>query len=221
LKTFEEMVSVRIVGVTQPVVDEIPDSEGLISYQARVSNPKNQTNYKTAKGLLNYCRRNQHWSVFEMANVVVEIKAPRDVTRQILRHRSGSHQELSQRYSSVDDFVVREARLQDETNRQNSIETDDEELKEWWYEAQEEALSVCQQVYTMALEKGIAKECARVVLPEGNTMSTLYMNATVRTWYHYATLRASPETQKEHRMVAVMVMEELKKYFPNVFEADI
>jgi thymidylate synthase (FAD) len=221
LKTFEEMVSVRIVGVTQPVVDEIPDSEGLISYQARVSNPKNQTNFKTAKGLLNYCRRNQHWSVFEMANVVVEIKAPRDISRQILRHRSANFQELSQRYSSVDDFVVREARLQDETNRQNSIETDDEELKEWWYEAQEEALSVCQQVYTMALEKGIAKECARVVLPEGNTMSTLYMNATVRTWYHYATLRASQETQKEHRMVAIMVMEELKKYFPNVFEADI
>ena len=221
MKTFEEMVSVRIVGVTQPVVDEIPDSEGLISYQARVSNPKNQTNFKTAKGLLNYCRRNQHWSVFEMANVVVEIKAPRDISRQILRHRSANFQELSQRYSAVDDFVVREARLQDETNRQNSIETDDEELKEWWYEAQEEALSVCQQVYTAALEKGIAKECARVVLPEGNTMSTLYMNATVRTWYHYATLRSSQETQKEHRLVANMVMEELKKYFPNVFEAEV
>ena len=552
MKTFEEMVSVRIVGVTQPVVDEIPDSEGLISYQARVSNPKNQSNYKTASRLLDYCMRHQHWSVFEMANVVVEIKAPRDISRQILRHRSANFQELcvsegtrittetdsgrskkvniedlwkrfnssywkrsqnlvrvfdektkllipakikevfktgeketfkltlddgkqivctdehkflcfdgfkrlkdmteedfvatngvplyqdrewlknakessiesgtglqgiadmakisphtirkwlkihklqftrkevssynpiwnkglpkelqpafrrvwteeqrenrrkvakkgpecnlykngntenrtwrklvadfcvaykqellinqnwrcpvsgrsltmensavdhvqpvglrpdlafdksnlavlhkeahnektakeismfkqtvsykkvksieyvgikqtydmeiehidhnyvangivthnSQRYSAVDDFVVREARLQDETNRQNSIETDDEELKEWWYEAQEEALSVCQQVYTAALEKGIAKECARVVLPEGNTMSTLYMNATVRTWYHYATLRASPETQKEHRLVAIMVMEELKKYFPNVFDGE-
>ena len=220
MKTFEEMVSVRIVGVTQPVVDEIPDSEGLISYQARVSNPKNQTNFKTAKGLIKYCMRHQHWSVMEMANVVVEIKAPRDISRQILRHRSANFQELSQRYTAVDDFVVREARLQDETNRQNSIETDDEELKEWWYEAQEEALSVCQQVYTAALEKGIAKECARVVLPEGNTMSTLYMNATVRTWYHYATLRASPETQKEHRQVAIMVMQELKKYFPNVFEGE-
>ena len=219
--TFEEAVSVRIIGITHPIVDSIPDAEGLISYQARVSNPANQENFDTAKGLLKYCSKNSHWSVFEMANVVAEIKAPRDITRQILRHRSATFQETSQRYKEIDEFVIREARLQDKKNRQNSIETDDEQLKAWWEYTQESVIEYVSRAYKLALEKGIAKECARVILPEGNTMSTLYMNGTVRTWYHYANIRSVDHgTQKEHAVIAKMVLEQLEEHFPNVFCED-
>jgi len=220
LKSFEEQVSVKIIGITKPVVDFIPDSEGIVSYSARVSSPHNQDNFDTAAGLLRYCARNGHWSVFEMCNAVIEIKAPRDISRQILRHKSAAFQEFSQRYAEVteDMFVWREARLQDDKNRQNSFDTEDAELQQWWIATQEEVIDMVTKKYQEARKKGIAKECARVILPEGNTMSSLYMNGTLRTWIHYATLRDGNGTQKEHIVVANKVKEELTKLFPNVME---
>lgn len=218
MKSFNEALEVNLIAVTQPVVDYIPDAEGLASYQARVSNPNNQENFDTAEGLLRYCARHGHWSVFETVNAVIEIKAPRDISRQILRHKSASYQEFSQRYAAVTDdmFVIREARLQDEKNRQNSIDVEDVDLQEWWQGLQEELLQHTMAAYDIALQKGIAKECARVILPEGNTMSCMYMNATMRTWVHYANLRGGNGTQKEHVEVAKLVRKELEKHFPNI-----
>lgn len=218
MEKFEDKVSVKLIAVTEPVVDFIPDSEGIASYCARVSNPSNQENFDTAEGLLRYCARHGHWSVFEMVNAVVEIKAPRDISRQILRHGSAKYQEFSQRYSAVseDMFVLREARLQDESNRQNSFETEDEELKSWWEDTQREIGELVQSRYQEALERKIAKECARVILPEGNTMSSMYMNGTMRTWVHYAKLRSGNGTQEEHIVVAKKVAEVLESHFPNI-----
>ncbi len=215
---FEDKVSVKLIAVTEPVVDFIPDAEGIASYCARVSNPSNQENFDTAEGLLRYCARHGHWSVFEMVNAVVEIKAPRDISRQILRHGSAKFQEFSQRYAAVSDdmFVLREARLQDESNRQNSFETEDEELKSWWEDTQREIGELVQSRYQEALERKIAKECARVILPEGNTMSSMYMNGTMRTWVHYAKLRSGNGTQEEHIVVAKKVAEVLESHFPNI-----
>lgn len=211
-----DFIEVKMIGVTMPVVDYIPDSQGIISHTARVSNPANQNNYKTANGLLDYCVREKHWSVFEMANAVMEIKAPRDIARQILRHGSNKFQEFSQRYALATDFVLREARLQDQQNRQNSIEVDNTELQEEWNRRQQEVLDLVQEHYKWAVSKevGIAKECARVILPEGNTMSTIYMNGTVRSWYHYADLRDGNGTQKEHIDVAQKAKKELLIHFP-------
>lgn len=218
MEKFEDKVSVKLIAVTEPVVDFIPDAEGIASYCARVSNPSNQENFDTAEGLLRYCARHGHWSVFEMVNAVVEIKAPRDISRQILRHGSAKYQEFSQRYSAVSDdmFVLREARLQDESNRQNSFETEDEELKSWWEDTQREIGELVQSRYQEALERKIAKECARVILPEGNTMSSMYMNGTMRTWVHYAKLRSGNGTQEEHIVVAKKVAEVLESHFPNI-----
>lgn len=218
MEKFEDKVSVKLIAVTEPVVDFIPDAEGIASYCARVSNPSNQENFDTAEGLLRYCARHGHWSVFEMVNAVVEIKAPRDISRQILRHGSAKYQEFSQRYSAVSDdmFVLREARLQDESNRQNSFETEDEELKSWWEDTQREIGEIVQSRYQEALERKIAKECARVILPEGNTMSSMYMNGTMRTWVHYAKLRSGNGTQEEHIVVAKKVAEVLESHFPNI-----
>ena len=218
MKSFEEAINVRLIGVTQPVVDEIPDSEGMVSYTARVSNPNNQDNFDTALGLLKYCAREGHWSVFDMADAVVEIEAPRDISRQILRHQSNKFQEFSQRYAAVteDMFCIREARLQDSKNRQNSIEFDDNDLHEWWELVQEEVIKLVNKRYNEALGYGFAKECARVILPEGNTMSRMYMKGSMRSWIHYCKLRKGSGTQLEHSMLIPKIRDELEKYFPNI-----
>ncbi len=209
-----DFIKARIIGVTVPVVPEIPDSEGLVSYMARVSNESNQTNFDTAAGLLNYCLRENHVSVFETANIVMEIEVPRDISRQILRHRSFSFQELSQRYAVIDNFIQREARLQDTKNRQNSLKTEDEVIAKQWCEAQEKVLSVIKEEYQKAIDSGIAKEVARTILPEGLTMSKMYMNGTVRSWLHYCAVRDGHGTQLEHTDLAQKCKKEIIKYFP-------
>ena len=209
-----DFIKVRMVGVTVPTVEEIPDSEGLVSYTARVSNEGNQTNFESAAGLLRYCMRENHVSVFEMANIVMEIEVPRDIARQILRHRSFSFQEFSQRYSEVTQFVTRECRLQDEKNRQNSTQTDDLMLQDYWQIAQEEVLELVKFHYEKALMLGVAKEVSRCLLPEGLTMSKMYMNGTVRSWIHYCQLREKNGTQLEHQDVAVKAKQEILSKFP-------
>lgn len=207
---------VRIIGVTTPVVEDIPDSEGIVSFAARVSSPQNQDNFETAARLLKYCLKHQHYSVFETVNILMEIETPRDIARQLLRHRSFTFQEFSQRYAEAQDFIVRDARLQDEKNRQNSIITDNINLKNEWYERQEHILTLVKEHYNWALQNGIAKECARVILPEGLTMSKLYVNGTLRSWVHYAKLREKNGTQLEHADIALKVMtrDTIFKYFP-------
>lgn len=209
-----DFIKVRMIGVTVPTVEEIPDSEGLVSFTARVSNEGNQTNFETAAGLLRYCMRENHVSVFEMANIVMEIECPRDIARQILRHRSFSFQEFSQRYSQATNFITRECRLQDEKNRQNSVVTSNENDHDYWETAQKEILELVQFHYEKALMLGYAKECARVILPEGLTMSKMYMNGTVRSWIHYCGLREKNGTQLEHQDVAVKAKKEILSKFP-------
>lgn len=199
-------MKVRLIGITKPV-DESAEMflpKDIISYCARVSNPANQDNHATADRLLAYCVRNEHWSPFEMINLTMEIETTRDIARQILRHRSFSFQEFSQRYAAVDEtaWVSREARLQDTKNRQNSIEVDDRELEENWVASQREVWLTAIDEYNWAIKNGIAKEVARAVLPEGLTMSRMYMNGTLRSWIHYCQLRMGNGTQKEHREVA-------------------
>lgn len=209
-----DFISCKVIGVTQPVVDFIPDSEGIISYAARVSAPQNQSNFDTAAKLLKYCVEHQHYSVFETCNITMEIEAPRDIARQILRHRSFSFQEFSQRYAESTDFITRECRLQDEKNRQNSIQTDDLMLQDYWQIAQEEVLELVKFHYEKALMLGIAKEVSRCLLPEGLTMSKMYMNGTVRSWLHYIQLREENGTQLEHTDVAKKAKVEVLKFFP-------
>lgn len=216
-----DFIKCKVIGVTQPVVDFIPDSEGIISYAARVSAPQNQSNFDTAAKLLKYCVDHQHYSVFETCNITMEIEAPRDIARQILRHRSFSFQEFSQRYAESTDFIIRECRLQDEKNRQNSIQTDDLMLQDYWQIAQQEVLELVKFHYEKALMLGIAKEVSRCLLPEGLTMSKMYMNGTVRSWLHYIQLREENGTQLEHTDVAKKAKVEVLKYFPfleNVLE---
>lgn len=213
--TFD-FIKVKAIGVTQPLVDFIPDSEGIISYAARVSSPQNQTNFDTADKLLGYCARNAHWSVFETCSITMEIEAPRDICRQILRHRSFSFQEHSQRYAEVTDFCYREARMQDHTNRQNSIKTNDVDLQEWFEAQQEHLISLVNSMYSEALSKGIAKECARVLLPEGLAMSRMYMQGSVRSWMHYIQLRSENGTQLEHCDVALKAKKEFISLFPSL-----
>ena len=213
-----DFIKVRMVGVTVPTLEEIPDSEGLVSYTARVSNGGNQTNFDTAAGLLRYCMRENHVSVFEMANIVMEIEAPRDIARQILRHRSFSFQEFSQRYAEATNFTTRECRLQDEKNRQNSIESEDRDLNAWWEDEQLYILGEIESLYKQALKNGIAKEVARCILPEGLTMSKMYMNGTVRSWIHYCQLREKNGTQLEHQDVAVKAKQEILSKFPFLSE---
>lgn len=213
---------VKLIAVTQPrwlgekLDADYTSAQDLISYCARVSNPKNQENFDTAPKLLKYMVDNQHWSPFEMVNVVMEIETTRDIGRQILRHRSFSFQEFSQRYAEVDykDFAYSEARLQDTKNRQNSVETDDENLKTEWNLAQYQVLSAALDSYEWAIENGIAKEVARKVLPEGLTPTRMYMNGTLRSWIHYCQLRVGNGTQKEHQDIAKQCWEILKGEFP-------
>ena len=194
-----------------------PDIDAQIAYQARVSNPDNQDNPQIA-GLLNYCMREGHVSPFEMANVCLEVNTTRDIARQILRHRSFSFQEFSQRYqdaSKLGDLVLRECRLQDTKNRQNSIADGvPEGLAEWWAWAQDRVAQEAMRGYELALAKGIAKEQARALLPEGLTPSRLYMNGTMRSWVHYLGQRLHPSTQKEHRLIAEQALTVLRGVAP-------
>ena len=201
------------------VVWSTPDGEDAVAFCARVSNPENQVSQETAPRLLKYLIKHKHWSPFEMANVCMEIETTRDIARQILRHRSFSFQEFSQRYAAVQGFELSEVRLQDTRNRQNSIEVGDSDLHGWWFKAQQRVRDDAELVYNMALAKGIAKEQARKLLPEGMTMSKMYMNGTLRSWLHYVEIRCDKATQKEHREVAEKCRDELTKLFPNVMEA--
>lgn len=206
---------VRAIGVTTPVVEDIPDSEGILSYSARVSNPQNQDNFETAGKLLKYCVKHKHYSVFETCNLVMEIETPRDIARQILRHRSFSFQEFSQRYAQAQDFITRECRAQDTKNRQNSLTDVTEEQKAWWHGAQLEVLERVNELYEGALSLGIAKEVARVILPEGLTMSRMYMNGTLRSWVHFIQVRDDEGVaQKEVVDIARKAKVELLKHFP-------
>ena len=195
----------------------LTDVQELIAFCARVSNPSNQLNSETSEKLINYLIKNYHWSPLEMVNVCLEIETTRDIARQILRHRSFSFQEFSQRYANPTedlDFVIREARLQDNKNRQNSIENQNSELENEWSKKQKKVIENAIKTYEWAIENGIAKEQARVVLPEGNTVSRLYMNGTLRSWIHYIDLRASHGTQKEHIEIAKACALVISKIFP-------
>jgi len=198
-----------------------PNAETLIAYMARVSNPSNQENTKTASKLLKYLVENKHWSPFEMVNVCMEIETPRDIARQILRHRSFSFQEFSQRYAVATMFDTRECRMQDNKNRQNSLPTQDRELENLWKKAQEDLIQHSLKVYNWGLENGVAKEVARAVLPEGNTMSRMYMNGTLRSWLHYVDIRCDKATQKEHREVADQCRVILTNLCPSLFEENV
>jgi thymidylate synthase (FAD) len=192
------------------------EGEDLLAYMARVSNPDNQDNKATASKLVKYLIQNKHWSPLDMVDMCVEIETTRDIARQVLRHRSFYFQEFSQRYAVVQEFTSSEVRLQDDKNRQNSLETDDEDTVEWWNEVQSEITDVCNEIYMSALERGIAKEVARKVLPEGFTMSRLYMKGTLRNWIHYIDVRTDSSTQKEHRDVAMKCKEVLLQCYPTM-----
>jgi len=203
--------------MTVKLVWSTPNGEELIAYMARVSNPENQNNPETAPKLLKYLMKNKHWSPFEMVNVCMEIKCTRDIARQILRHRSFSFQEFSQRYAEALEWETGEARLQDNKNRQNSLPTQDRELERWWEDEQRKVVAQARFSYGAALNNGIAKEVARKLLPEGLTMSTMYMNGTLRSWMHYVDIRCDEATQKEHRVVAEQCRAVLAKEFPSLF----
>ena len=211
---------VSLVGLTQPSAStDCHSANELIAYAARVSNPENQANAKTAPKLLAYLIKHQHWSPFEIVSVTMEINTTRDIGRQILRHRTFSFQEFSQRYAVSEQFEHRDARLQDEKNRQNSIETDDKRLIEKWNMEQSKVMNEAKKVYKWALDNGIAKEQARAVLPEGNTMSTIYMAGTLRSWIHYCKLRGGHGTQKEHTQIADLCWNIIEGHFPDVAKA--
>jgi thymidylate synthase (FAD) len=218
-------MSAKLISYSKPFDDNMKnacdndDLETVICYCARVSNPDNQSNTKTNSKLLKYLIKNDHWSPFEMVSVCMEIETTRDIARQMLRHRSFSFQEFSQRYANINELGFnsnREARLQDTKNRQNSIETSDVSLSEEWSTKQKELIDHSKKTYDWAIENGIAKEQARVVLPEGNTTSRLYMNGTLRSWIHYVQLRSGNGTQKEHREVAIECGKQLVKICPSI-----
>ena len=193
------------------------DALDLVAYCARVSNPDNQNNKETSEKLVKYLMKHKHWSPLEMVSACLEIETTRDIARQILRHRSFSFQEFSQRYADPTEslsFEKREARLQDPKNRQNSLENDNVELELQWREKQESVIKEAYQAYTWAIENGIAKEQARAVLPEGNTVSRMYVNGTLRSWIHYIELRGANGTQKEHIEIANAVADVITKIFP-------
>jgi len=217
-------MNVKLVSFTVPCTDDLPlDSDilDLIAYCARVSNPSHQTNIGTSDKLIKYLVKYKHWSPFEMANATLEIETTRDIARQILRHRSFTFQEFSQRYADpVKDlsFEYREARLQDTKNRQNSIETDDKELQRSWERMQQNVIGEAKLAYNWAIQNGIAKEVARAVLPEGLTMSRMYVNGTIRSWLHYIDIRSDVATQKEHREIAMACAKAIAEIFPMVTE---
>lgn len=219
-------MKVKLMGYTQPIEGDfigLNDVQDLIAYCARVSNPANQMNSQTTEKLLGYLAKHKHWSPFEMASATMEVETTRDIARQMLRHRSFAFQEFSQRYANPaemgDQFVIREARLQDTKNRQNSIDmnTDDATqriIAETWVEAQQEVIDLAKRTYEWAIDNGIAKEQARSVLPEGNTVSRLYMQGSIRSWIHFVELRSGNGTQKEHIEVARAIGEAIVGIFP-------
>jgi thymidylate synthase (FAD) len=214
-------MDVTLVSYSQPTVEfrdmGIDDAQELIAYCARVSNPSNQLNSETSEKLIRYLVRHAHWSPLEMVSACVEITTTRDIARQILRHRSFSFQEFSQRYADPTkdlNFVTREARLQDPKNRQNSVEVEDQLLQNEWYRAQQRVIYAAQREYEWAIKNGIAKEQARAVLPEGLIESRLYMNGTLRSWIHFIELRSGNGTQKEHQLVALACAKAIAAIFP-------
>ena len=218
-------MNVRLLSYSQPT-DEfrnmgLQDAQELIAYCARVSNPTNQLNTDTSEKLIRYLIRHQHWSPLEMVSACIEITTTRDIARQILRHRSFSFQEFSQRYADPTQdlgFVLREARLQDTANRQNSIVVDDPELETWWHDQQQLLIEQVKYIYATAINRGIAKEQARAVLPEGLTESRLYMNGTLRSWIHFIELRSANGTQREHQEVAIACAKVIANIFPMATE---
>ena len=217
------MQEVNLIGITKPsAYTECTTPGQLVAWAARVSNPSNQNNTQTASKLIQYLIKNEHWSPFEMVHVAMEIKTTRDIARQILRHRSFSFQEFSQRYADpVKElaFVQREARLQDSKNRQNSLETEDIMLRENWNRLQYALMDEARKTYKWAIEQGIAKEQARAVLPEGMTQSVMIMAGSLRSWIHYCQLRMDEATQKEHREVATLCWDIIGIQFPDIIEA--
>ena len=198
-------------------VTGVDDAQELIAYCARVSNPNNQNNKDTSDKLISYLIKHQHWSPLEMVSACIEIETTRDIARQILRHRSFSFQEFSQRYADPVkelDFIRRGARLQDPKNRQNSIDAASINVQDMWDMKQQEVIKLCKEVYKWAIDEGIAKEQARAVLPEGMTVSRMYMNGTLRSWVHYIDLRSANGTQKEHQDIAIACAREIAKIFP-------
>jgi thymidylate synthase (FAD) len=214
------MSEVNLIGLTKPsAYSECNTANELVAWAARVSNPSNQNNTATAPKLVQYLIKNQHWSPLEMVHVSMEIKTTRDIARQILRHSSFRFQEYSQRYADPTQdlgFVVREARLQDAKNRQNSVEVEDSHLQEEWAMKQVAATDAALDAYEWAIENGIAKEQARAVLPEGNTESVMIMAGSLRSWVHYCQLRMDKATQKEHRIVAEQCWDIISHHFPDV-----
>lgn len=215
------MNSARLISYSQTDKDALvvgEDIQELIAYCARVSNPSNQMNHETSEKLIKYLVKHKHWSPLEMVSACLEIETTRDIAHQIVRHRSFSFQEFSQRYANPQDmddsFVIRECRMQDTKNRQNSIETNDAQTIAFWEEYQKKVIDTAKNAYDWAISKGIAKEQARAVLPEGNTKTRLYMNGTLRSWVHYIELRSENGTQKEHMEVAISCAKEIAKIFP-------
>lgn len=214
-------MKVKLFACTQPIKNRIiglEDVQDVITYCAKVSNPQFQTQFENSERLINYLIKHQHWSPFEMASATLEIETTRDIARQMLRHTSFRFQEFSQRYQDVtvldESFVIREARLQHPTNRQDSIQTDDTELQMQWAAKQQQIIHEAKMAYKWALEHGIAKEQARCVLPEGNTVSRLYMQGTIRSWIHYIQLRSGNGTQREHMEIAREVARAIAEIFP-------
>jgi thymidylate synthase (FAD) len=214
-------MKVKLVSYSKPsreMYDEgLMDAQELVAFCARVSNPSNQFNTETSEKLIKYLVKHKHWSPLEMVSACLEIETTRDIARQILRHRSFSFQEFSQRYADPTkdlNFVLREARLQDTKNRQNSIETDNPALEAFWQNYQKDVIEKAKAAYEWAIENGIAKEQARAVLPEGLTVSRLYMNGTLRSWLHFIDVRSDASTQKEHREVAQACAKVIAEVFP-------
>jgi len=214
-------MKVKLISYSTPTkeiaLDGIDNAQELVAFCARVSNPSNQLNTETSEKLINYLIKNSHWSPLEMVSACLEIETTRDIARQMLRHRSFSFQEFSQRYANpVKDleFVIREARFQDIKNRQNSIPSNNQNINEIWAKKQQNVIDSAIETYNWAIENGIAKEQARSVLPEGNTVSRLYMNGTLRSWIHYIQLRSANGTQKEHMDIAKACAEVINNIFP-------
>ena len=219
----------RLISYSQPVkhvhsgepgIMGLENIQDLVAYCARVSNPSNQANTKTTAKLLDYLIKHRHWSPFEMASACIEIETTRDIARQLLRHRSFSFQEFPQRYADIrdldTDFVLRDARLQDPKNRQNSVENNDMALEDEWANKQMAVIETAKMAYSWAIDNGIAKEQARAVLPEGNTVSRVYVNGTIRSWIHYIELRSANGTQKEHMDLALSVAEAIGQIYPSI-----
>lgn len=214
-------MKVRLISHTTPseelILEGLTLPNELIAYCARISNPSNQMNHQTADKLINYLMEHKHFSPLEMVDITLEIETTRDIARQALRHRSFVFQEFSQRYADPVqelDFVIRETRLQDTTNRQKSIKTDDRELIDWWESQQRELIAKVRAIYSQALDLGIAKEQARAILPEGLTVSRMYMKGSLRSWIHYCEVRTDESTQEEHREVALAIAKVISNVFP-------